>query len=139
MKFTTACLFAALSLGSTAHAAAPAYQIVDSSSEALMDAATAQALWQEATPAALVKLMPPKRWGFVSEVTGGFTAGKACVVTARAMMLPASGKTLQFKPVHRATSFDTLPGATPEQCKDLAKAKLKEAIAGVFAGTVASK
>jgi hypothetical protein len=139
MKHLAACLIAGMTLGSAALAATPSYLTVDHSSDALMDAGTAKAMWERATPAALVKLYPPKRWGFVSEVTGGFTASKTCVVTARAMMAPVSGKSLLFKPSHGAVTFDALPNATQEQCKELGKAKLKEAIDGVFAGTVAGK
>jgi hypothetical protein len=35
-----------------------------------------------------------------------------------------------------ATAFDALPNATNEQCKELARAKLKEAIAAVVGGLV---
>ena len=44
------------------------------------------------------------------------------------MMLPVRGKTLVFKPAKMATAFDALPNASAEQCKELARAKLKEAI-----------
>ena len=47
------------------------------------------------------------------------------------MMLPRSGKALLFKPAQTATTFGTLPGATADQCRALAKTKLSEAIASV--------
>ncbi|MEO7007952.1 MAG: hypothetical protein ABI156_02285, partial [Caldimonas sp.] len=62
------------------------------------------------------------------EVAGGFDDARVCVVTARALMLPRSGKSLVFRPSKTATTFGSQTGATTEQCKALAKAKLKEAI-----------
>ena len=126
-------LFGALLLTSTSltFAAPAAYLMLDHSSNALMDKATAQSLWQERLPAKLVKLYPIKKWGFVSEVAGGFDEARVCVVTARAMMMPRSGKTLVFQPAHTATAFASQAGATMPQCRALAKAKLAEAIAAV--------
>lgn len=115
--------------------AAPApYLTLDHSTELLMDKATAQTLWTEGLPAArLARLYPPKKWGFVSQVEGGFTDAKVCVVTSRAMLLPRSGKTLVFKPHRTATAFATLPGASQQQCRDIARVKLKEAVAAIVA------
>ena len=115
--------------------AAPApYLTLDHSTEILMDKATAQTLWTEGLPAArLARLYPPKKWGFVSQVEGGFTDAKVCVVTSRAMLLPRSGKTLVFKPHRTATAFATLPGASQQQCRDIARVKLKEAVAAIVA------
>ena len=126
-------LFAALLLTSTSltFAAPAAYLTLDHSTATLMDKTTAQALWQEHLPAKLVKLYPIKKWGFVSEVEGGFDEAKVCVITARAMMMPRNGKTLVFQPVHTATAFASQAGATMPQCRALAKAKLAEAIAAV--------
>jgi hypothetical protein len=138
MKTRTACLFAAplLTLALAAHAAVPVYTTLDHSTDTVMDKTTAQAIWAEGLAGKaekLNKLYPTKRWGFVSEVEGGFNQAKTCVVTARVMMLPATvAKSLVFKPNKTATAFDALPNATREQCQDLAKAKLKEAIQGVL-------
>jgi hypothetical protein len=54
------------------------------------------------------------------------------------MMMPTTmaGKSLLFKPSKTATTFDAVPNATREQCADLAKAKLKEAIGGVVSSLV---
>ena len=129
--------FAALLLTAFgAHAAPPQYLSIDHSTETLMDDATAKAMWKEALPARLVKLYPPKKWGFASEVEGGFNGSKTCIITARAMMLPVRGKTLTFAPAKMATAFDAVPNATNEQCKEMARAKLKEAIAAVVGGLV---
>jgi hypothetical protein len=131
MKLQNNCVVVLLMIGSAALAAPPPpYITLDHSTETLMDAKTAKALWDPVLTARLARLYPAKKWGFVSEVEGGFNQAKTCVVTARAMMLPRSGKTLVFAPMKTATAFDSLPNATQEQCKDLAKTKLKEAIQG---------
>ncbi|HEV8691525.1 MAG TPA: hypothetical protein VGQ91_14590, partial [Ideonella sp.] len=90
MKTRLACristVFALLTLGAAAHAADPVYITLDHSSDGVMDKATAQAIWKEALTgktAKLNKLYPVKRWGFVSEVEGGFNQAKTCVITAR--------------------------------------------------------
>jgi hypothetical protein len=133
-------LLPALLLSTTlgALAAPPPYLSVDRSTETLMDKATAKALWDENLPLRLVKLYPPKKWGFASEVEGGFNASKTCIITARAMMMPLRGKVLQFAPIKTATAFDALPSATREQCQGLARQKLKEAIQAVVAALVAT-
>ena len=41
---------------------------------------------------------------------------------------PRPSKTLLFKPEQMATAFDAKPQASDAQCRDLAKAKLREAI-----------
>ena len=114
---------------STAFAAPAGYLTLDHSSILLIDKATAQAQWKENLPAKLLKLYPVGRWGFLSEVEGGFDDAKTCIITARAMMLPRSGKMLVFKPSKTATTFGIQAAATASQCRALAKAKLGEAIA----------
>jgi hypothetical protein len=109
--------------------AAPAAPLaIDHSSSTLIDKRTALALWKEGLSAKVVKLYPVSRWGFVSEVEGGFDDAKVCIVTARAMMLPRSGKSLVFQPFKTATVFGMQAGASADQCRELAKAKLGEAI-----------
>ena len=121
---------------SLAFAAPPAYTTLDHSSAMLMDAATAKAMWKQNLPAKLFRLYPEKKWGFVSEVEGGFDDARVCVITARAMMLPRSGKTLIFAPAQTATAFGSLAGASAEQCKAMAKVKLSEAMAAVSSALV---
>lgn len=123
---------------SLACAAPPAYITLDHSTTVLMDPATARVLWQPNLSAKLFKLYPGKKWGFVSEVEGGFDEARVCVVTARAMMLPRSGKALIFHPDKTATAFGIQAGATAEQCKALARNKLKEAIGAVISALLAS-
>ena len=131
-------LWTALLVSLNAVAAPPKPLFVDHSTVSVMDEAGAQALWAANVPAKVWKIYPVKKWGFLSQVEGGFTQGKACVITARAMMLPigVSGKTLVFKPENTATAFDSLPGATQEKCRELAKAKLQEAIQAVVSDLV---
>lgn len=141
MKFWTAVSLIALTMFTAlgVWAAQPQYLSVDHSVDALIDEATAKAMWKKLLPAArLAKLYPVKKWGFASEVEGGFSAGNTCVVTARAMLLPLRGKVLEFKPHKTATTFDALPGATRDQCRELARKKLEEAIQAVVAGLVAT-
>lgn len=132
---------ALLSIASTITLAAPVnYLTVDHSSPALIDAAGAAAVWKAEVPQAtalrLSKLFPTSRYGFVSQVEGGFNDAKICVVTARVMLVPRSGKVLSFAPKQSAMAFDAQPNANPQQCKDLATAKLKEAVGAVVSGVV---
>jgi hypothetical protein len=130
-------LAAALLVTASASFAAPAeYLVMDHSSEVLMDEVGAMAIWKaqanDSQRARLQKLYPVSKWGFISQVVGGFTADKACVVTARALMVPRiPGSRLVFKPHKSATTFATQAGATREQCRELAAAKLTEAIVAV--------
>lgn len=135
-------LAALLITASSITLAAPAsYLMRDQSSQVLIDKATTQAVWKEQLPAKtlarLAKLYPVSRFGFISQVEGGFTEGKQCVVTARVMMVPRSGKSLVFDARKSATTFDAQPNLTQGQCQDLAKAKLKEAVTAVMSSLVA--
>ena len=114
-----------------AFAAPPTYLTVDQSTAAVMDAATAKAAWKGQFSAKLMKLYPTNKWGFATEVEGGFDDAKVCVITARAMMLPRTGKVLQFKPAKIATAFGSKTGATEAQCQALGKVKLDEAVAAL--------
>lgn len=139
MKPRISCLIVLLMTGYVAHAASPPpYITLDHSTETLIDKKTAKSLWEPHLTARLARLYPPKKWGFATEVEGGFNQAKTCIITARAMVLPRSGKSLVFAPLKTATAFDALPNATQDQCKDLAKAKLKEAIQGSMAGLMAN-
>jgi hypothetical protein len=132
MKIRTAAAAAAILLSSAAYAALPDYLFVDKSAETLMDATTARSMFADAETMRLAKLYPPSTWGFATQVSGGITANATCVVTARVMLLPRNNprpsKTLLFKPEQMATAFDAKPQASEAQCRDLAKAKLREAI-----------
>lgn len=116
-------------------AAAPPRKAVllDHSSSSVMDAESAKALLAEGIPAKVWKLYPPTKWAFSSQVEGGITSAGLCVVTARVMLLPLTPtlKAPLFRPQKTATAFDAQPGATAEQCRELAKGKLKQAIESV--------
>lgn len=111
----------------------PKAVLLDHSSSAVMDADTAKAVLGDGIPAKVWKVYPASKWAFSSQVEGGITASGVCVITARVMLLPltAAMKATLFRPRKTATAFDALPGATADQCRDLAKAKLKQATEGV--------
>jgi hypothetical protein len=70
----------------------PQYLFVDDSSSILIDHASAVAIWQAQVDdnmrLRLQKLYPVSKWGFISQVQGGFTTDGVCVVTARAVLVP---------------------------------------------------
>lgn len=132
-------LTAASAMAADAKSAAAAKKriLLDLSSEALMDKATAQATMAAVIPEKLWKVYPASKWGFVSQVEGGFNAAKICVVTARVMLAPLTVTNgVILRPEERVTTFDALPGATAEQCKKLAKDKLREATEGVVSSLI---
>jgi hypothetical protein len=106
------------------------YVTNDNSNELLLSKDAAKTIWAEPVPAKVAKAYSPKKFGFSTEVDGGFTAAKICVVTARVSLLPlaVNGKTMQYKPVKVTSTFDASTTATKEQCATLANDKLKEAI-----------
>lgn len=136
MKSLIAILAAALA--SAAQAQAPKNALlIDHSVERLIDAKTARAVLVEGIPAKVWKIYPASKWGWASQVEGGITASGTCVITARAMIAPLSAsKKLLFKPEKMATAFDAIPSANADQCKQLAKDKLKEAVEGVVSSLV---
>ncbi len=95
--------------------------------------AAARTMLQENIPPKVWKLYAEGKWTHLSQVEGGLTKEGVCVVTARVAMLPRTGtlRAVLWRPEKVATVFDAKPGATPEQCKGLAREKLKEAIGGV--------
>jgi hypothetical protein len=129
-------------LSASAFAAAPAapatpaaakFNIMNSSTEALIDNASAVAIWNTHLSAKAAKLHPVKKLGYISEVNGGFDTNKTCVVVARAMTSPLKGKTFTYNAKDVAVAFGSQAGATPEQCSALAKAKLTEAVQSIAA------
>ena len=138
-------ILAAALLGTSAlaHAAPPVFLTLDHSTESLVDKAAAAEVWKTQLTDKLVprlaKLYKPARLAFLSQVEGGFTEGKTCVVTARVALVPRSGKSAVFTPAKMATAFDAQANVTQQQCKDLGKAKLGEAITAVMSSLVAAK
>jgi hypothetical protein len=107
------------------------YVIADYSTPALIDKAAAEAIWHQHLPEArMVKVYPTKRYGFLSQVTGGLADGGTCVVSARAVMLPRTSPTrrLVWEPAKSSTVIGAQNGATAAQCSELAGKKLTEAV-----------
>ena len=134
---TTIVLLAALT-AAAAQAQVPRNALlVDHSIERLIDSKSARSVLVAGIPARVWKLYPASKWGWASQVEGGITGAGTCVVTARAMIAPLSAsKKLLFRPEKMATTFDAIPNATAEQCRQLAKDKLKEAVEGVVSSLV---
>jgi hypothetical protein len=134
MRVTAASLAVWALIGATSAIAAPPRPVgVDHASSFLIDPATSEKLWRDNTPARVLQLYPAGRFRFVSEVGGGFTEARLCVVSARAMLLPVRGGALVYAPVKAATAFDAAPELSREQCRDLARSKLVDAIQSVVA------
>jgi len=126
-------------LAGTAVAAPPPKAVlVDHSMATLIESKAAIAMLGESIPARVWKLYPANKWGYVTQVEGGFTASGTCVVTARTMIMALTPtlKVMMFRPYKTATAFDALPGASKEACRDLAKQKLQESINGVVSSLV---
>jgi hypothetical protein len=141
MKIRTFLASALLLLVQQAFAQAPPKAVLlDFSSEGLIDAATAKTTLRDGIPGRVWKVYPASKWGFVSQVEGGVTAAGVCVVTARVMMiaLTPTMKAPLFRPEKIATAFDSASGASADQCRQLAKAKLGEATQSVVSSLVKS-
>lgn len=111
--------------------------LVDHSAERLIDAKAVRAVLAEGIPARVWKIYPANKWGWASQVAGGMTASGTCVITARVLIAPLSAsRKLLFRPEKMATTFDAIPNANAEQCKQLAKDKLKEAVEGVVTSLI---
>lgn len=137
MKTTIVCLTAVMATVAHAQVAPKNALLVDHSIERLIDSKTAKSMLAAGIPARVWKIYPANKWGWASQVEGGITASGTCVITARALIAPLSAsKKLLFRPQKMATTFDAIPNATAEQCQQLAKDKLKEAIEGVVSSLV---
>ena len=138
MKF--AVLVSALLVSTTALAAEVKTNFLDHSNDALIDNATAFAVMKATIPAKAWKLYPASKYTFLSQVEGGINAGGTCVVAARVMVLPLTptARAPLFRPLPKltATAYDAIPNAKPEQCKALAKDKLKTATEAVVSSIV---
>jgi hypothetical protein len=143
MKSGAAILAVTAMLATGAFAATPKPMSADRSGSFLIDEATSEQIWKANTPANVAKLYPSKKFRFVSEVGGGFNEARMCIVSARAMVLPVvllpiQGSKLVYAPVKSATTYDAAPNLSTEQCQELAKTKLKEAIQSVTSALAAS-
>ena len=129
---------AALLFSANVLAETPKYAIKDSSTQSLITADAAKAIWLAALPAKPSAVYPVKKYGYISEVNGGFDAKKNCIVVARAMIVPLGAKlvpgknvTFIYAPKKTSVAFGAEANDSVEQCSSLAKAKLKEAVDSV--------
>ena len=137
-----AVLIPALMLSMAAWAAepktSPKTNLMDHSNGTLIETEAAKALMAENIPAKVWKLYPARKYTFLSQVEGGLTANKTCVISARVMLLPltATVGAVLMRPQKTATAFDAQPDSSTEQCRSLARDKLKEATGAVVSALV---
>jgi hypothetical protein len=136
MKYAIA--LPALLMSMAALAAGPKTRLIDHSVAALIDEASATGVMAENIPDRVWKLYPASKYAFVSLVNGGLTANQTCVVTARVMLVPLTStvRAVLLRPQKMAIAYDALPASSSEQCKGLARDKLKEATAAVVSSLV---
>ena len=111
---------------------------MDHSNDALIDEATAKAVMRDAIPARVWKIYPASRYIFVRPVEGGVNASRTCVVAARVMVPPltATVGAVLFRPQKTAPSYDAKADSSSEQCRAMARDKLKEATQAVVSSIV---
>jgi hypothetical protein len=114
--------------------------LLDHSNSNLIEPAAAKAVLTDNIPARVWKIHKPGDFAFLSQVEGGLNAQRTCVVTARVMLLPLTG-TLNVPmwrplPEMTATAYDAQVNSSTDQCKALAKDKLKEATLAISSGIV---
>lgn len=128
----------ALLLSASVLAADVKTNFMDHSNDALIDEATTKAVMGEAIPAKVWKIYPASRYVFLSQVEGGVTSARTCVVAARVMVLPrtATVGAVLFRPQKTATAYDAKADSSTEQCRAMAKEKLKEATQAVVSSIV---
>ena len=133
----TAALLGAIACAGTAAAADPKTNLMDHSTDRLIDADTAKQVMGDNIPAKVWKLYPATKYTFVSQVEGGMN-GSTCIVSARVMLLPLTPtmKAILFRPQKTATAYDSLVNSSVDACRSLAKDKLKEATIAVVSALV---
>lgn len=131
----TVCLVAG-----TAVAADPKTNLIDFSNDGLIDEATAKSVLSANIPAKMWVVYPANKFALVSQVEGGLTSAKTCVVTARVMLLTVTPalKAVLLRPQKSATAFDAVPNSGTDSCRAVAKEKLKEATQAVVSSLVRS-
>jgi len=118
--------------------AGPKTNLMDRSNSTLIETEAAKALMAENIPPRVWKLYPARKYTFLSQVEGGLTTNKTCVISARVMLLPltATVGAVLMRPQKTATAFDAQPDSSTEQCRSLARDKLKEATSAVVSALV---
>ncbi len=114
--------------------------LLDHSNANLIDSAVAKSVLTDNIPARVWKIHKPGDFAFLSQVEGGLNAQRTCVITARVMLLPLTGtlNVPMWRPLPKmtATAFDAQPNSSTDQCKVVAKEKLKEATLAIVSGIV---
>ena len=114
--------------------------LIDHSNHSLIDEATAKSVLTDNIPARVWKIHKPGDFAFLSQVEGGMNSQRICVITARVMLLPLTGtlNVPMWRPLPKmtATAFDAKADASLDQCKAMAKDKLKEATLAIVSGIV---
>jgi hypothetical protein len=138
MKFQLILAAPLLALAVAAAAAPPKTRFLDHSNHNLIDEAAAVAVMDENIPDRVWKIYPARSFIFASQVEGGMTPAGTCVIAARVMLLPLTGtaKAVLFRPQKTATAFDAAPSSNVDQCRALARNKLKEATIAVVSALV---
>jgi hypothetical protein len=91
-------------------------------------------------PARVWRIHSPGSYAFLSQVEGGLTSQRTCVITARVVVLPLTGtlNVPMWRPVPKmtATAFDSQANSSTEQCQGVAREKLREATLAIVSGIV---
>ena len=114
--------------------------LLDHSNSLLISEDDAKRVLTDNIPARVWRIHNPGRYVFVSQVEGGVNPQRMCVVTARVMVLPLT-VTLDvpmWRPLRKltATSYDARPDSSSEQCREVAREKLKEATLAIVSNIV---
>lgn len=119
-------------------AAPPKINLVDHSNGLLIGEADAKSVVAANIPPAVWRIYPASRFAIASQVEGGMTADNTCVVAARVMVLPVTptARAVLFRPQKTATAFGAAPNSSSEQCRAMARVKLKDATASVVSAIV---
>ena len=114
--------------------------LLDHSNSNLIEPDAAKAVLTDNIPARVWKIHKPGDFAFLSQVEGGLNAQRTCVVTARVMLLPLTGtlNVPMWRPLPKmtTTAYDAQVNSSTDQCKALAKDKLKEATLAISSGIV---
>ncbi len=130
----------ALAQDATSHSRDVKTNLLDHSNSNLIDTATAKAVLTDNIPARVWRIHKPGDFAFLSQVEGGLTPQRTCVITARVMLLPLTGtlNVPMWRPLPKmtATTFDAQADSSTAQCQALAKDKLKDATLAIVSGIV---
>jgi uncharacterized membrane protein len=114
--------------------------LLDHSNSNLISSDAAKAVLTDNIPARVWRIHSPGSYAFLSQVEGGLTSQRTCVITARVVVLPLTGtlNVPMWRPVPKmtATAFDSQANSSTEQCQGVAREKLREATLAIVSGIV---